>query len=113
MEERESWLAVDIHPRGFFTSAAIIIGSVAATIVFHAQIGDIRLGGSDAKPEFTRLGWFAMLFSAGVVGGVFDPVELEGVPLPEGVTINSSLSYAVSIEYGTALLEKTFGSQSE
>ncbi len=42
----------------------------------------------------------------GVVGGVFDPVELEGVTLPENVTINSSLSYAMSIEYGTALLEK-------
>lgn len=43
----------------------------------------------------------------GVVGGVFDPVELEGRQLPEGVMpINSDLSYATSIEYGAQLLEK-------
>jgi len=43
----------------------------------------------------------------GVIGGVFDPVELEGGELPEGVRpINSDLSYATSIEYGRQLLEK-------
>lgn len=103
-EQRESWFAVDIHPWVFFTSAFIIMSSVAAAILFQAHIGDvfeaiqrniatgagwffimtmnvilvfvlvtmigrygdIRLGGSDAKPEFTRMGWFAMLFSAGM-----------------------------------------------
>ncbi|MEX2445089.1 MAG: BCCT family transporter, partial [Alkalispirochaeta sp.] len=103
-EEYESWFAVDIHPWVFFSSAAIIIGSVALAILFQAQIGDIfetiqstiatgagwffimtmniilvfvlvlmvsrfgdiRLGGSDAKPEFSKMGWFAMLFSAGM-----------------------------------------------
>ncbi len=102
--DSESWLAVDIHPWVFFTSAALIIGSVALTILFQARVGDlfeliqgavatgagwffvmtmniilvfilvmmvsrhgdIRLGGSDAKPEFSKLGWFAMLFSAGM-----------------------------------------------
>ena len=29
-------------------------------------VGRIRLGGSDAKPEFNRMSWFAMLFSAGM-----------------------------------------------
>lgn len=43
----------------------------------------------------------------GIVGGVFDPVELEGRSYPEGVQpINSDLSYAASIEYGRALLER-------
>lgn len=43
----------------------------------------------------------------GVIGGVFDPVELEGGQIPEGVMpINSDLSYATSIEYGRQLLEK-------
>ncbi len=103
-EEYESWFAVDIHPWVFFTSAAVIIGSVALAIVFQTQIGnvfqtiqdsiatgagwffimtmniilvfvlvmlvsrygDIKLGGSDARPEFSRTGWFAMLFSAGM-----------------------------------------------
>jgi serine protease Do len=43
----------------------------------------------------------------GVIGGVFDPLELEGHGAPEGgVTINSDLSYATSIEYGRVLLEQ-------
>src|SRR6056297_1600388 len=103
-EEKEGWLAIDIHPWVFFTSAAIIIGSVVLAILFQSSVGDIfttiqtgiatgagwlfimtmniilvfvlvlmvsrygdiRLGGSDAKPEFSTLGWFAMLFSAGM-----------------------------------------------
>ncbi|MFO8044050.1 MAG: hypothetical protein R6U25_12680, partial [Alkalispirochaeta sp.] len=41
----------------------------------------------------------------GIVGGVFDPVELENISLPAGSTpINSDLSYASAIEYGEALL---------
>jgi len=28
--------------------------------------GGIRLGGSEAQPEFSRPAWFAMLFSAGM-----------------------------------------------
>lgn len=43
----------------------------------------------------------------GIVGGVFDPIELEGQESPEGVMpINSDLSYAASIEYGRRLLEE-------
>ena len=41
----------------------------------------------------------------GIIGGVFDPQELEGITSPEGLTpINSDLSYASAIEYGTELL---------
>ncbi|MCP4671702.1 MAG: BCCT family transporter [Desulfobacula sp.] len=29
-------------------------------------VGKIRLGGPDAKPDFTRMSWFAMLFAAGM-----------------------------------------------
>ena len=29
-------------------------------------VGKIRLGGEDAKPEFSRISWFAMLFAAGM-----------------------------------------------
>ena len=35
-------------------------------------VGGIRLGGEDAKPDFSRLSWFAMLFAAGMgIGLVF------------------------------------------
>ena len=48
----------------------------------------------------------------GVVGGVFDPMELEGRQTPEGVIpTNSDLSYAASIEYGTALLDAALESK--
>ncbi len=50
----------------------------------------------------------------GVVGGVFDPIELEGRKMPEGVMpINSDLSYATSIEYGKQLLEKALEEEAE
>ncbi len=29
-------------------------------------LGEIRLGGKDAKPDFSRISWFAMLFAAGM-----------------------------------------------
>ena len=31
-----------------------------------SRFGSIRLGGNDAKPEFSTMAWFAMLFSAGM-----------------------------------------------
>ena len=35
-------------------------------------VGGIRLGGDDAKPDFSRVSWFAMLFAAGMgIGLVF------------------------------------------
>ena len=42
----------------------------------------------------------------GLVGGVFDPLELERRETPEdGLDVHSDLSYAKSIEYAKALLE--------
>lgn len=35
------------------------------TLIF-LPVGNIRLGGQDAKPEFSLLSWFAMLFAAGM-----------------------------------------------
>jgi choline/glycine/proline betaine transport protein len=40
--------------------------------LLFSRYGDIRLGGHEAKPEFSTWGWFAMLFSAGMgIGLVF------------------------------------------
>ncbi|GAB4374160.1 MAG: BCCT family transporter [Kiloniellaceae bacterium] len=43
-------------------------------------LGSVRLGGADAKPEYSYLGWFAMLFAAGMgIGlmffGVSEPMS--------------------------------------
>lgn len=46
----------------------------------------------------------------GIVGGVFDPMELDGPEPPKDVLpINSDLSYAMSIEYGKKLLDQALG----
>ena len=34
--------------------------------LMFSRFADIRIGGPDAKPDFTLMGWFAMLFSAGM-----------------------------------------------
>lgn len=38
--------------------------------IAFSKYGNIRLGGSHAKPEFSKGGWFAMLFSAGMGIGI-------------------------------------------
>ncbi|MCK7545757.1 BCCT family transporter [Marinobacter bryozoorum] len=49
----------------FFILSANIFVVFSIALIF-LPIGKIRLGGQDAKPEFTRLSWFAMLFAAGM-----------------------------------------------
>ncbi len=60
-----------------------------------SKLGKIRLGGQDAKPDYSYLGWFAMLFAAGMgIGlmffGVSEPIShfnssFGGVSLENGV----------------------------
>lgn len=52
--------------------------------------GKIRLGGPDARPDYSYLSWFAMLFAAGIgIGllffGVLEPVYHANVSLPLGI----------------------------
>ncbi len=49
----------------FFLISANIFVVVCAALIFM-PVGRIRIGGMDAKPEFSRLSWFAMLFAAGM-----------------------------------------------
>ena len=48
----------------FMISGNIFVLFCLALIVL--PVGKIRLGGPDAKPEFKRMSWFAMLFAAGM-----------------------------------------------
>ena len=49
----------------FFILVANIYLGVIVFLGF-GKFGNIRLGGADAKPEFSTFAWFAMLFSAGM-----------------------------------------------
>ena len=49
-------------------------------LLVATPLGRVRLGGADARPDYSRLTWFAMLFAAGMgIGlmffGVSEPVE--------------------------------------
>lgn len=48
----------------FMVGANIFVLFCLALIVL--PVGKIRLGGEDAKPEFSNMSWFAMLFAAGM-----------------------------------------------
>jgi BCCT family betaine/carnitine transporter len=49
----------------FFMLSANIFVIVCVALIFM-PVGKIRLGGQDAKPEFSTMSWFAMLFAAGM-----------------------------------------------
>jgi len=60
------------------------------------RTGDIRFGGKDAKPEFSTLAWFSMLFSAGMGIGILfwsvaEPLyHFESPPYGEGSTVEAA-----------------------
>jgi len=51
---------------GWFLILVSNLFILAALYFALSKFGHIRIGGVDAKPEFTRLGWYAMLLSAGM-----------------------------------------------
>jgi BCCT family betaine/carnitine transporter len=63
----------------FFLSAANVF-VVFCIVLMVTPLGKIRLGGADAKPDYSYIGWFAMLFAAGMgIGlmffGVAEPMS--------------------------------------
>ncbi len=72
----------------FLGSANIFVLFCLALIVL--PVGNVRLGGSDATPDYSYMGWFAMLFAAGMgIGlmffGVLEPVYHMAISEPLGV----------------------------
>ncbi|MEE9321773.1 MAG: BCCT family transporter [Granulosicoccus sp.] len=78
----------------FFISAANIF-VLFCIVLMVTPLGKIRLGGDDAVPDYSYLGWFAMLFAAGMgIGlmffGVSEPMShfassLGGTAVEDGV----------------------------
>lgn len=64
---------------GWFYVLCMNVFIIFLLIVAFGKFGQLRIGGPKAKPEFKRLSWFAMLFSAGMgIGllfwGVGEPI---------------------------------------
>ncbi|MBL3703330.1 BCCT family transporter [Sulfitobacter sp. BDSS02] len=79
--EAFSWLfgAVTKGFDWFFIGAANIFVLFCLFLIV-TPLGSVRLGGVDAKPDYTYIGWFAMLFAAGMgIGlmfyGVSEPMS--------------------------------------
>ena len=68
----------------FFLSAANIF-VIFCLFLIVSPWGSVRLGGKDATPDYSYVGWFAMLFAAGMgIGlmffGVLEPAYYFGTP---------------------------------
>jgi len=61
-----SALSVITSTTGWFLILAANMFILAALYFAFSKFGKIRIGGTDAKPEFSTLAWFAMLLSAGM-----------------------------------------------
>jgi len=81
---------------GWFFIWTVNIVLIFMLVILAGRFGNIRLGGPDAKPEFSTMGWFSMLFSAGMgIGllfyGVAEPMfHFVANPLVEPGTTESA-----------------------
>ncbi|UCZ57335.1 BCCT family transporter [Desulfurispirillum indicum] len=71
------WLTA--HLDWFFISAGNIFVLLCLFLI-ASPLGKVRLGGTEAKPDYSYLGWFSMLFAAGMgIGlmfyGVSEPIS--------------------------------------
>ncbi|MDX1668393.1 MAG: BCCT family transporter [Limnobacter sp.] len=86
------WLTSNLS--WFFLSAANIF-VVACLIIAFSPLGKVRIGGTEATPDYSYAGWFSMLFAAGMgIGlmfyGVSEPLShfsssLGGTTMEDGV----------------------------
>lgn len=85
----------------FFVLTTNLLLAFCVFLIF-SRYGSIRLGGTDAKPDFSRWAWFAMLYSAGMgIGLVFfavaEPILHYTKPPLDPAIINTS-KWAVAQE---------------
>ena len=92
------WLTTNLD--WFFMIAANLTLLFCLYVAF-SPLGKVRLGGADAKPEYSNASWFAMLFAAGVgIGllfyGVAEPIYYFQNP-PLGLAAATEEAAAVGI----------------
>ncbi len=77
------WLTSNLS--WFFLAGANVFVLLSVALIF-TPLGKVRLGGQHAKPDFSYMGWFAMLFAAGMgIGlmyfGVSEPLSHYGTAM--------------------------------
>ncbi len=92
------WLTTNLD---WFFMIAANLTLLFCLYVACSPLGKVRLGGADAKPEYSNATWFAMLFAAGVgIGllfyGVAEPMYYFQKP-PLGIAANTEEAAAVGI----------------
>jgi len=87
----------------FFVMTVNIILIYMISLIF-SRYSDVRIGGENAEPEFTTLGWFSMLFSAGMGIGLL----FYGVAEPMLHFVASPVAEPGTPEAARAAMELTF-----
>lgn len=87
-----NWLTSNLD--WFFITAGNIFVLVCLFLIV-SPMGKVRIGGTEATPDFSYLGWFSMLFAAGMgIGlmffGVSEPLTHFGTAL-DGTTIENGV----------------------
>jgi choline/glycine/proline betaine transport protein len=89
---------------GWLFTWTVNIVLVFVLVLLMSRFGSIRLGGPDAEPEFSLLGWFAMLFSAGMGIGLL----FYGVAEPMFHYVANPLSEPGTTEAARRAMDITF-----
>lgn len=97
-ENTREWLTVNLD--WFFLVTANLL-LLFCLYVALSPLGKVRLGGADAKPEYSNATWFAMLFAAGVgIGllfyGAAEPIYYFQSP-PLGIAAGTKEAASVGI----------------
>jgi choline/glycine/proline betaine transport protein len=94
---------VSTYTGWFFVSTMNII-LIYVVILAVGRFGGIRLGGEGAKPEFSTMAWFAMLFSAGMGIGLL----FYGVAEPMFHFVASPMAEPGTVEAARVAMDFTF-----
>ncbi len=89
---------------GWFFILTVNLVFIFVIILLLSRYGRIRIGGEDAKPEFSTVGWFSMLFSAGMGIGLL----FYGVAEPMFHYVASPLAEPGTVEAAQVAMELSF-----
>ncbi|MDV6253463.1 BCCT family transporter [Vibrio sp. EA2] len=92
-----SWLVSNLD--WFFLSSGNVFALLCLAVIV-SPLGRVRIGGTEATPDYSYTAWFAMLFAAGmgiglVFFGVSEPMthfqaSLQGINIEHGIRVDSA-----------------------